>query len=186
MNTVNTTDELRRTAIHEAGHAVLHIALGLGCAAITIVPDYEKGTAGTAAHGGEYGRPGEALGEPDDDVANLRLFAEDAFYLRHAIANYGGAEAGRRLDPQRADWRAGADSDYREASARINAITDDAQSLELLFKYAARRCELLVEYYWPEITAVADLLIEHRTITGEQAQQRPDQSCRQYRRPPGP
>ena len=91
-----------RTAYHEAGHAVLMHALGIGYKTVTIVPNYEDGTAGTSIHGGEFG-------EQDNDVAALRYAAEDAFLLRHAIGRYAGAEAVRRRWPRRKDWQAGAE-----------------------------------------------------------------------------
>lgn len=155
------------TAYHEAGHAVLQHALRIGCEAATIVPDFDEGTSGTATHGGEFGKRGRDLGEEDDDAASLRLWAQDAFLLRHAIANYAGAEAVRRWKPRRRNWEAGAESDYREATYRINEITPDAESIDLLFKYARRRCAILVENYWPEITG-------HREATA--------QASRDYRR----
>jgi hypothetical protein len=77
-------------------------------------------------------------------VANLRLYAEDAFLLRHAIANYAGAEAVRHWKPRRKNWRDGADTDYEDAVDRINEITSDPESIDLLYKYAKRRCQLLV------------------------------------------
>ena len=43
-----TANQLRRTAIHEAGHAVIGRVLGLTCGEVTIVPDWEKLTAGYA------------------------------------------------------------------------------------------------------------------------------------------
>lgn len=143
--------------------------LGIGCKGVTITPNYKKGTLGATQHGGAWGEQGENPGDPDEDVANLRLFAEDAFLLRHAIADLAGAEATRRAAPKRKDWKAGAESDYREAAFRLNDITEDGQSIDLLFKYAHRRCALLVEHYWPEIQAVARALLKSRTLTAERA-----------------
>jgi hypothetical protein len=160
---------LRRTAIHEAGHAVLQTVLGIGCSGVTIVPSPGEGTAGHALHGGAWGKQGDKPGDPDDDVANLRLFAEDAFLLRHAIADYAGAEAVRRAAPRLKNWKAGAENDYREATFRLNEITEDPESVDLLFKYAQRRCELLVAHYWPEIQAVARALIKLRSLPPERS-----------------
>src|SRR5438105_13886469 len=56
----------RSTAIHEAGHAVLYIALALGCERVTIVPDHKNHEAGSASHGGEWGRAAQSPGEKDD------------------------------------------------------------------------------------------------------------------------
>ncbi|HWX79038.1 MAG TPA: hypothetical protein VNZ02_03035, partial [Steroidobacteraceae bacterium] len=78
-------EDLTRTAYHEAGHAVLHHALGIGCGAVTIRADHDAGIAGAAMHGGAFGRPAQDFGEEDDDVATLRFLAEDAFCLRHAV-----------------------------------------------------------------------------------------------------
>jgi hypothetical protein len=165
----STPDDLVATAYHEAGHAVLQIALGIGCEGVTVVPDYGKGSAGASARGGAYGKMAESSGEKDDDVATLRLFAEDAFLLRHAIADLAGAEAVRRWKPRRKNWKAGSESDYRSASDRINAITRDAESVDLLHKYAYRRCTVLVEHYWSEISVIAAILLRQKLISGDKA-----------------
>jgi ATP-dependent Zn protease len=43
---VRTKTELRHTAYHEAGHAVVGRVLGLTLGEATIVPDYEAGIGG--------------------------------------------------------------------------------------------------------------------------------------------
>lgn len=43
------SEELKRTAHHEAGHAVLQLALGLGCEGVTVLPDHDAGRAGAAS-----------------------------------------------------------------------------------------------------------------------------------------
>jgi hypothetical protein len=154
-------------ALHEAGHAVLHVMLGLGCERVTIVADAD--CAGASFHGGEYGRPAAFLGDEDDDVAELRRLAEDSFWLRHAIAAYAGAEALRRSGISNYD--VGAEQDRSDAVDAINNITADAESIDALFALAKRRCIVLVEHYWPEIERVARALIESRSLTGEQAGQ---------------
>jgi hypothetical protein len=75
----------------------------------------------------------------------------------------------RRWDPTRDDWKVGADDDYRQAAYRINDITDDAESIDLLYSYARRRCVLLVEHYWPEICTLATVLLAEKKLSGEQA-----------------
>jgi hypothetical protein len=91
-----------------------------------------------------------------------------AFTCVHAIALYAGAEAAKRAGFRH--WRAGADTDYREAAYRINDITADEKCIDLMFKLAKRRAVLAVEHYWPEIEAVAKALLKSRTLTGEQVQ----------------
>jgi ATP-dependent Zn protease len=43
-----TKTELRHTAHHEAGHAVVGRVLGLTCGGVTIVPNYDEMTAGVS------------------------------------------------------------------------------------------------------------------------------------------
>lgn len=160
------TQSRRRTAIHEAGHCALLIALfgREGCKGATIVPDYEAGSAGFAINAG-IGRAAEAPDEQDDDTATLYLVAFEAFCLRRAVAHFAGAEAVRQLlhDP---DPDAGADDDKRLAADDINTLTGDAESFELLIALAKRRCALLVEHYRPEIEAIARALEGKRTLSG--------------------
>jgi ATP-dependent Zn protease len=137
--------ESESTAVHEAGHAVLQIALGVGLKSITIVPDHDS--AGATLVGGEYGEPAQAHGEEDDDVAQLRFWAEDAFVFRRATA----------LD------------DFEKAAQRKNEVTADAQSINLYFKLAKRRWHELVKHYAPEIEALAAELLSRKTLTGEEA-----------------
>jgi hypothetical protein len=162
----SSAEDLDKTAIHEAGHAVMHLVLSLGIKSLTIVPDYERMIAGASTHGGEWGNPAQDFGEQDDDTATLRLVAEDTFWLRHAVACYAGAEAVRQLRPA-SDPDEGADSDNDAAVDAINSITDDAESLDLYFALAKRRCVLLVAQYAPEIEAVAAALRARQTLCGE-------------------
>jgi ATP-dependent Zn protease len=164
---MNTKAELKRTAIHEAGHAVLHMALDLGCEGVTIKPNYAKGSAGAATHGGEWGHRATKLGETGDDTETLRTVAEGEFWLRHAVACYAGAEALRQSGDEA--WFLGADGDYSHARDAIDRITGDEWTQDLLGLLAKRRCQVLVEHYWPEIQAVAKRLLRSRTIDGKTA-----------------
>lgn len=162
---MSTNAELKRTAIHEAGHAVVQIVLDLGCKTVSIEPDDES--AGRSTHGGEWGRQPTKPGEEDDDTATLRLFAEGEFWLRHAVADHAGAEAVRRSGYPL--WFEGADTDYRNAGDALDHVTGDEWSRDLLGLLAKRRCQVLVEHYWPEIQAIAKKLLRSRTIDGETA-----------------
>jgi len=165
----SATSDREATAIHEAGHAVMHIVLTLGLKTVTVVPDFVEMSAGAATHGGEWGQAAEDFDESDDDTAILRSAAEDAFWLRHAIACYAGAEAVRQLRPDR-DANAGAESDFDAATDAINQITDDADSIALYFALAKRRCVLLVKHYAPAIEALATTLLKKSSLSGDEAQ----------------
>jgi ATP-dependent Zn protease len=148
--------EREHTAVHEAGHAVLQLVTGIGVRSVTIVPNFTEMTAGHALHGGEW---------PDEgsDAEQLRLFAEDAFWLRHAISRYAGAEAVRKIRPgDSADE--GAEDDLRWAANALERVTSDDESLDLYARLAKRRCTLLVEHYCPEIERVAAALLERDTL----------------------
>lgn len=152
--------DLRHTAYHEAGHAVLIFFLSLGCQQVTIVPDYEDGISGFAKNSGEW--------PIDDDAEQLRIYAEETFLLRHAISCYAGAEACRRAGEK--DWRLGADNDYQSANNMIHKITQDDESIRHLLALAQRRTIVLVEHYWPEIEVVANALLESKTLTGKEVE----------------
>jgi len=144
------------TAVHESGHAVLSHFLGIGLKRVTVVQDGDS--LGNSVDGGEYGA----------DAEDLKLIAEEAFWLRMAIARYAGAEAVRRLAPK-SRWKSGAHNDYNWAAIALEKITDDRQSLRMLQAYAMRRSRLLVAHYWPEIEHLARALVREKTLEGQDA-----------------
>jgi hypothetical protein len=164
---VSKRTDQRSTAIHEAGHGALLIALGLGLKKLTILADHDS--AGACFDGGAWGRLARRLGDKDDETATLRMSAEEAFFLRRAITRYAGAEAIRQLMPEDPDPDAGADNDKRWAVFAISEITDDAQSIDLFSALAKRRCVLLVEHYRPEIAAIAGVLEVKKMLSGNAA-----------------
>ncbi len=150
--------EIHSTAVHEAGHAVLGIALNLDFVVISIIPDVRTGTAG------------EVLCENDSTTADLHMVKRDAFFLRHAMICYAGAEAVRQLVPTDANPDAGASSDKEKAAKVIgHQIAGHAQSMEFLFSLAKRRCALLVAHYQPEIQALAVALEAKLILSGKVA-----------------
>jgi len=156
----------RRTAIHEAGHCALQFALfGVeGCRGATIVPDDKAGTSGHAVNP-RMGRAAQVFREEDDYPAQLHMLAPEAFCLRRAIMCFAGAEAVRQLT-RACDPDAGADDDRRNAASDLETLTTDVETFDLLVALAKRRCVLLVEYYRPEIEAIARALLAKRTLNG--------------------
>jgi hypothetical protein len=150
--------ETRSTAIHEAGHAVILIALGLAFRAVSIIPDVREGTLGQvylARH---------------DRTADLLTFPREAIYLRYSMVYYAGAEAVRQLIPTHPNPDAGASTDKRRAANLIrHSIGGDAQSVDLLLLLAKRRCALLVDHYQPEIQALAGALEAELILSAEAA-----------------
>lgn len=152
-------------ALHEAGHAVLEVVLGIGCKSVTIVPGGKF--AGETRHPGEHGHH-------DDDVENRRDFIAESFWLRNATASYAGAEALRQSGIS--NYVVDAEHDIREAAYAISKITDDDETVGALHIVAQRRCRALVEHYRPEIERVAKALVDSRTLTGEQVRKTVSQS----------
>lgn len=152
--------ERKHTAIHEAGHAVLQVMLGIGNKGVSIVPNYADMESGHALHGGGWPEKGS-------DADNLLIYAEDAFWLRHAIAMYAGKESVRQFRPQD-DSETGAESDRKWALDALSRITDDPVSLDLWMTLAKRRCELLVEHYRLVIETVAFALLDRCTLSGDE------------------
>lgn len=150
--------ELHSTAVHEAGHAVIRIALGLDIVAVSIVPDFRRGAAGYV------------LFEKDTATAELHTKEHKAFSLRHAMVYYAGAEAIRQLIPTDPDPDAGGSSDERKAADLIiEQIGGPADAIDFLFSLAKRRCALLVAHYQPEIQALTVALEARLILSGKAA-----------------
>lgn len=150
--------ELHSTAIHEAGHAVLRIALGLDIVAVSIIPDFRKGAAGYV------------LCEVEPATAELRTVGRKAFFLGHVMVYYAGAEAVRQLIPTDPNPDAGASSDERKAAKLIlDQIGGPDDAIDFLFSLARRRCALLVAHFQPEIKALAAELEAKLILSGKVA-----------------
>ena len=145
---------IQHTAYHEAGHVVLAHFLGVGLRRVSIT---DEDCSAYILDGGEY----------REDIEHMRIFAEEAFWLRMATVRYAGAEAVRRLAPQ-SRWR-GAESDYKWAAGALDKITMDWPSRRALFVYAQRRTRLLVENYLPEIETLARALMERKHLDADEA-----------------
>jgi len=148
--------QTHRTAVHEAGHAALLVALGLGCTVVSIIPYLSKGWDGFC-------------GSARPTAAELSVMvARDACYLQLAMVSYAGAEAVRQLIPTDPNPDAGASTDERHAAEFIiDGIDPDTESPQLFFALAKRRCALLVAHYQPEILALARALEENRMLSGK-------------------
>jgi hypothetical protein len=129
------------------------VFLGLGLHAISIERKGES--VARLTHGGK-------------STTALRI-RDAAFYLRSATMAYAGAEAVRRVCGPGSRWRAGAEDDLWQAYHALEAITCDLPSLHAAQNYAMRRARVLVDHYWPEIEALASVLLERKNMTGKEA-----------------
>ncbi len=147
----------RRTAYHEAGHAVLQWALGVGIKLVTIVPDYDAGTA-------EHATKKMSFHEHTLEVV------EEAVHQRSAVILLAGRFAQEKFDA--ALGNEGCNSDYLEAGDHIEQLcyTEDDKENAAWWTVLEARCRALVEHYWPEITALADALLEKETMDRDSAE----------------
>ncbi len=135
-------NDLRVTAIHEAGHAVVALRLGLVFDHVTTVPDDHAETDG-ALHWTELQSAGdlEIAATADAIVLLAGPFAE-----------------ARLIDSTLHEVLAGdAAGEDREALATLGLDDDE-------FVAASRDALALVEQDWPAIERVADALLEYETL----------------------
>jgi hypothetical protein len=147
---------LRVTAIHEAGHAVASFYLHVKIKAVTIIP--AKDSLGKLTHPPiRFARDGEF----DDSVRGIDR-AE-----RHVMVYWAGPLAQRRFAP-RSRWRIAASSDFAGMSELFSRIQGADDRAAILYgKLLHRRAQLLVDLRWKDIEAVADALLEHKTLDAE-------------------
>jgi hypothetical protein len=165
MEKTRSPAERHSTAVHEAGHAALQIALDLDCGGVSIisVPSLGKEVAGFSLIGSPET---QGFGGKDDGRDELQTRARKWFYLRCAMVYYAGAEAVRQLIPTDPDPDAGASCDKARAA---ESIIQHLGGGTRWFALAKRRCALLVAHYQPEIRALADALEAKLLLTGPAA-----------------
>jgi hypothetical protein len=151
---------LEPVAYHEAGHAVILWRWDVPLqGAVTIVPDYEWGSAGAVD-----------LPNPDMDDA---VGSERAYMLEGRIASQlAGYLAEKRYTGKRANYR-GANYDLRHArfdcEEAIN--TTDERVIGAYLKYMTLRVQELLDRpdIWAAVTGLATKLLERRTLDAEEA-----------------
>lgn len=83
---------------------------------------------------------------------------------KRIIILYAGPLAVRKLAP-RSRWRRGGSSDFEVVRMFMLHLQGEDDKYNILYaKLVWRRAELLVEHRWKDICAVADGLLEHRTL----------------------
>jgi ATP-dependent Zn protease len=152
-------DPLRGTAIHEAGHAVASFYLHVKIKQVTIIP--AERSLGHMRHAPiRFARQGEPYEFDDSEKGIART-------ERRIILLWAGPLAERRFAP-RSRWRVGAGSDFDVMVELFGQIQgEDDEAAKLYGRLLRRRAEILVELRWKDIVAVADALLEHKTLDAE-------------------
>jgi ATP-dependent Zn protease len=136
------------TAYHEAGHAVVALALGRPVHKVTVLPDRER-----LGHC----RFAKAVVRPSDDWVEIEMLialAGLAAEARHT-GTYGWEEAGRDLRYVR----------------KLAAGRAGNRSVERLEKRVLAKVEYLLadEGHWAAVSLIAAELLRHGTISGRAA-----------------
>ncbi len=148
--------DLRKTAIHEAGHAVIAQVLEIKPRSASIVGDETSNTKGrvltTAAR---WLRPDGEV----DGRAEIRLHREIMVCL-------AGVTAERRFTGRNS--HVGASHDYAIAADLAIYATTCIEETNALLKWLGIRTESLVSRHWRLIEGVADALLATNTLNAAQ------------------
>ena len=156
-----TLADLHRTAIHEAGHAVVAEVLAIGCTEVTNVPDWDEDVAGhILSSAGDYAvlQAWEQRGIHHHDW-RCALRATALVLLAGAAAErelLGSSGAGL-----------GAGDDLRRAGWAVDELTPAEGDVRATFARLERAAAVLVQRHRAAIATLADAVVEHRHLSGE-------------------
>lgn len=146
----------KRTAYHEAGHAVIARVLTLSCGGATIKPDYDEGAWGHSITGGLYAAIADARDKHD------KVRGPDAIWHARIIVSMAGAESEAEL----LGLTAIGDGDDRMEIAKMASEYSDNfwDKLEPRLRAMTR---MLVRRHRVRIERIAKALLVKTTLTGE-------------------
>jgi hypothetical protein len=148
----------RRIAYHEAGHAVALFALGGDLAAVSIA-------GGEGARGRVHRPTFPAPPAPDGDGAGAARWRAADGREAMTIALLAACRAEERATGS-CDSRAAAfDRQQAETYARHRPTPNPAAYLQ----WAQERAAALISEQWPAVEALAQALLVHREVEGDQA-----------------
>lgn len=150
--------ELRRTAVHEAGHAVAAFKVGMRTKALSIVADGES-------LGHHRPHPYFAGVNPElDGSPRVQRRLENA-----ALVYLAGAAAERRFSPK-GFRHAGSSGDRHQAIELLSYLTGSNEELEAYLRLVDVRARQLVAdpLNWFLINGLAARLLERQELTGDE------------------
>jgi hypothetical protein len=168
----NAEHERALVAYHEAGHAVIGLALKMPIAFVTIKPKARN--LGHVSQAPTHHSVGEVYArglyhKPIADVSKQDAFGNpvsERTYDWHAdaVMSIAGGMAEAKFLKDGRIWREleGAAADRRAVAFARRKLGDKARSIE---EYEAE-CEGLIKQHWPLIEAVAAKLLKEETMSG--------------------
>jgi hypothetical protein len=155
-----TSKQLEEIAYHEAAHAVFFFKFGLRHGLATIKPDRATQTLGHV----KIRRPkwmGIQPGTPLEEMRQ-RLRAE-----REILSLFAGRIAEARYAKRRINW--GHEGDYHTiADFALSFISYDTDIHHAFLVYCEKVATAYVDAWWVYIQAVAEALVERRTLTNRE------------------
>lgn len=169
IDTLGEADsELESIAIHEAGHAVVGVALGLVLLAIDVEPDELGGRGHTSFE--PAGPWFEEAGDSSRAAAGSELAGRRAKFIERVVTTYLAGYAAESKQNGR-DALDSAGFDFREAVMdwlNLELLNDEERTVRLAT--LRDRAKALVERHenWQAIEALAAELLRRRRLSGQE------------------
>jgi ATP-dependent Zn protease len=154
-----TRDEEIDVAHHEAAHAVVAVVLDVPLDEVTIVPSGDA--AGSTTH------PSPLMVDDPDPYPTRSSLAK--LVKAMATGQYAGRAADRRRGCEEERKYAADDENAWELLCnyvRVRGATNEAYNR--LVQRLRREADRLVAAHWPQVEALARVLLERKTMSGEE------------------
>jgi ATP-dependent Zn protease len=153
--------EMRATAYHEAGHAVVADRLGYGFSTVSIIPDADDATHGRIV----FSCPVLA----SDPNLGLTLRQEERVRNNIVVTLAGGIAEERFCGKPTDEITLGTQSDRDSVTDLAFRMAGSTAECQALLDWLATRADNIVTHRWPQIEAVAAALVERRRLSGTEA-----------------
>ena len=147
-------DELTCTAYHEAGHAVVAYLLGRRLKRVSIVPNSDAETLGHCQRVPHRNFHPDRIGTKFDG----RMVDE-------MVASIAGPMAEEKFSGRR--HTQGAQKDYQMAEDLVAYVTPSFEEGRDFYKWVRGRTKRMLDTRWPQVTAVAEALLEKQELAGD-------------------
>lgn len=146
-------ERLRRTAYHEAGHAVACYELRVKFKYLTIIQDEDRNSLGHILINRFY----ENFKPDMQEVSNIRQRIE-----KIVMTDFAGVIA-EKIYAGRHNWR-GARSDTHEAVDMLDYLVSSSKELTAYADWLMIRTEQMLSFNWYKVEALAEELMKHQKI----------------------
>lgn len=153
-----------RVAIHEAGHAVVGMALGLPVRRVSIIGVGESAGRTTGVHRPRWVRNELEVGSPWKQPRVVH------WVLNEITTLLAGGLAGKRLTG-RFDQDGCRSDRHQEVDLALRLVDDDERQAGALLKWLRLRSLQLIDRRWAAINAVAEGLVTERSLSGARVRQ---------------